>query len=86
MGAITVQGELQFQDPVELLRVEDLMRRFSAAHRFAFRRLLEGVDPGEIRKAIARLFGPNARYADGAVRMPKAFFPSAGSGTRTPAR
>lgn len=48
----------------------DLMRRFAAALRYAFNRLLEGHTREELKRAngpLAALFGLNTRYADDAI-------------------
>jgi predicted transposase len=43
------------------------MRRFSAAMRFAFQRLLEGKEESEVLKELSSLFNLNSRYAYGAL-------------------
>jgi IS605 OrfB family transposase len=60
--------------------VLDLMRRFSSATRFAYRRLLEGQDRKELKREdgpLCRLFGLNTRYADGAIEKAQAVLDSA---------
>jgi IS605 OrfB family transposase len=57
-----------------------LMRRFSSATRFAYRRLLEGQDRKELKREdgpLCRLFGLNTRYADGAIEKAQAVLDSA---------
>jgi len=43
------------------------MRRFSAAMRFAYQRLLEGKEESEVLKELSPLFDLNSRYAYGAL-------------------
>ncbi|MFZ8813306.1 MAG: IS200/IS605 family accessory protein TnpB-related protein, partial [Thermus aquaticus] len=60
--------------------VLDLMRRFSSATRFAYRRLLEGKSREELKREngpLCTLFGLNTRYADGAIEKAQAILDSA---------
>jgi IS605 OrfB family transposase len=60
--------------------VLDLMRRFSSATRFAYKRLLEGQDRKELKREdgpLCTLFGLNTRYADGAIEKAQATLDSA---------
>jgi IS605 OrfB family transposase len=60
--------------------VLDLMRRFSSAVRFAYRRLLEGQDRKELKREdspLCTLFGLNTRWADGAIEKARAVLDSA---------
>jgi Hypothetical protein len=60
--------------------VLDLMRRFSAATRFAYQRLLEGKNREELKREsgpLCTLFGLNTRYADGAIEKAQATLDSA---------
>jgi IS605 OrfB family transposase len=60
---------LEFQSEQDRKVVLDLMRRFSSAMRFAYQRLLEGVDNGDLRKCLSKLFNINARYANDAILL-----------------
>jgi predicted transposase len=56
------------------------MRRFSSAIRFAYNRLLEGKSREELKREngpLCTLFGPNTRYADGAIEKAQAALDSA---------
>ncbi|WP_028490826.1 IS200/IS605 family accessory protein TnpB-related protein [Thermus islandicus] len=75
-----VHARLVFPDPKDERAVLDLMRRFSAAKRFAYQRLLEGKSREELKRAdgpLCTLFRLNTRYADGAIEKAKAVLDSA---------
>jgi predicted transposase len=60
--------------------VLNLMRRFSAAMRFAYNRLLEGKTREELKREngpLSALFGLNTRYADSAIEKARAVLDSA---------
>ncbi|ACX51406.1 transposase [Ammonifex degensii KC4] len=64
---ITLQCLLEFQSEEDRRKVLDLMRRFSSAERYGYRRLLEGWPREELKKHLAQIFQVNTRYADDAV-------------------
>jgi IS605 OrfB family transposase len=75
-----VHARLVFPDPRDEEAVLDLMRRFSGATRYAYRRLLEGKSREELKRAegpLCTLFRLNTRYADGAIAKAKAVLDSA---------
>ena len=64
---LTLQCQLRFECQKDQEAVSELMRRFSAAMRFAFKRLLEGKEESEVLKELSSLFSLNSRYAYGAL-------------------
>jgi IS605 OrfB family transposase len=75
-----VHARLVFLKKEDEQAVLDLMRRFSSATRFAYKRLLEGQDRKELKREdgpLCRLFGLNTRYADGAIEKAQATLDSA---------
>jgi predicted transposase len=58
---ITLECMLEFEKEEEKEKVLALMRRFSSATRYAYKRLLEGVAEKEIEKAIQEKHKLNAR-------------------------
>ncbi len=75
-----VHARLVFPDPTDEEVVLDLMRRFSSATRFAYRRLLQGEDRKELKREdgpLCALFGLNTRWADGAIEKARAVLDSA---------
>jgi IS605 OrfB family transposase len=75
-----VHAHLVFFKKEDEQAVLDLMRRFSSAIRFAYRRLLEGKDRKELKREdgpLCTLFGLNTRYADGAIEKAQAALDSA---------
>jgi IS605 OrfB family transposase len=68
---ITLECMLEFEKEEEKEKVLALMRRFSSATRYAYKRLLEGVAEKEIEKAIQEKHKLNARYVRDAVLIAK---------------
>jgi predicted transposase len=66
---ITLECMLEFEKEEE--KVLALMRRFSSAARYAYKRLLEGTAEKEIEKAIQEKHKLNARYVKDAVLIAK---------------
>jgi predicted transposase len=64
---LTLQCQLRFECQKDQEAVSELMRRFSSAMRFAFKRLLEGKEESEVLKELSSLFNLNSRYAYGAL-------------------
>jgi transposase, putative, N-terminal domain len=64
---ITLECLLEFQNRQDKETVLDLMRRFSSAMRYAYKRLLEGEKRKDLKKNISRLFNINTRYSDDAI-------------------
>jgi len=75
-----VHARLVFLKKEDEQAVLDLTRRFSAATRFAYNRLLDGKTREELKREsgpLCRLFGLNTRYADGAIEKAQATLDSA---------
>jgi IS605 OrfB family transposase len=68
---ITLECMLEFEKEEENEKVLALMRRFSSATRYAYKRLLEGVAEKEIEKRVAEKHKLNARYVKDAVLIAK---------------
>ena len=68
---ITLEFTLEFEKEEEKEKVLALMRRFSSATRYAYKRLLEGVAEKEIEKRVAEKHKLNVRYVKDAVLMAK---------------
>ncbi len=68
---ITLECMLEFEKEEEKQKVLALMRRFSPATRYAYKRLLEGVPDKEIEKRVAEKHKLNARYVKDAVLIAK---------------
>jgi Hypothetical protein len=62
---------LEFEKEEEKEKVLALMRRFSSATRYVYKRLLEGVAEKDIEKAIQEKHKLNARYVKDAVLIAK---------------
>jgi IS605 OrfB family transposase len=68
---ITLGCMLEFEREEEKEKVLALMRRFSSATRYAYKRLLEGIAEKEIEKRVAEKHKLNARYVKDAVLIAK---------------
>jgi len=64
---ITLECMLEFEKDGDKEKALDLMRRFSSAMRYAYKRLLEGISEKEIEKAIKEKHKLNARYVRNAI-------------------
>jgi transposase, putative, N-terminal domain len=64
---ITLQCLLEFQNKQDKEIVLDLMRKFSSAMRYAYKRLLEGKKRKDLKKHLSKLFNINTRYSDDAI-------------------
>ncbi len=64
---ITVECLLAFDKDEDKEKVLDLMRKFSSMVRFAYKRLLEGVERKELKKMLSQKYGINTRYSDDAI-------------------
>jgi hypothetical protein len=53
---ITLQCQIEFQEEYDKKTVLDLMRRFSSAMRYAYKRLLEGNKRKDLKKNLSKLF------------------------------
>jgi len=73
---ITLQCLLEFQNKQDKEIVLDLMRRFSSAMRYAYKRLLEGEKRKDLKKNISRLFNINTRYSDDAIFLAQSIISS----------
>jgi IS605 OrfB family transposase len=75
-----VHARLVFLKKEDKQAVLDLTRRFSAATRYAYNRLLEGKTREELKREngpLCQLFGLNTRYADGAIEKARGILDSA---------
>jgi len=68
---LTLQCLLEFENEKDKEVVLDLMRRFSSAMRYAYKRLLESKERKDLKKNISRLFNINTRYSDDAILLAK---------------
>jgi predicted transposase len=73
---ITLECMLEFEKEEEKERVLALMRRFSSATRYAYKRLLEGIAEKEIEKRVAEKHKLNTRYVKDAVLIAKGMLKS----------
>ena len=64
---VTVQAKLIFSNREDKQKVLDLMRRWSACIRYAYKRLLEGCTRNELKKQLQGIFALNSRYVDDAI-------------------
>jgi transposase, putative, N-terminal domain len=62
---ITLECLLEFQNKQDKEIVLDLMRRFSLAMRYAYKRLLEGEKRKDLKKHLSKLFNINTRLKYG---------------------
>jgi len=81
---ITLQCLLEFSSNQDREVLLDLMRRFSAATRYAYQRLLEGQERKEIKKNISRLFNINTRYSDDAIFLANSMIESCNERQQNP--
>ncbi len=63
----TVECLLVFDKDEDKEKVLNLMRKFSSMVRFAYKRLLEGVERKELKKMLSQKYGINTRYSDSAI-------------------
>jgi transposase, putative, N-terminal domain len=68
---ITLQCLIEFKNEKDKEIVLDLMRRFSSAMRYAYKRLLESEKRKDLKKNISRLFNINTRYSDDTILLAK---------------
>nr|WP_234554003.1 IS200/IS605 family accessory protein TnpB-related protein [Thermus caliditerrae] len=74
-----LEALLVFPDHGDYVATLDLMRRFSSAVRYGYKRLLEGEDRKELKREdgpLCTLFRLNTRYADDAILKAKALLTS----------
>ncbi len=64
---ITISTKLLFSNYQDKEKVLNLMRIWSSAMRYAYKRLLESMDINTLRKLIQNVFGLNARYSHSAI-------------------
>ncbi len=75
-SVITLQCKLEFENRRDREKVLSLMRRFSSACRYAYKRLLEGRNRNNLKREIPLTFGINTRYADDAVLLAQSLLSS----------
>jgi transposase, putative, N-terminal domain len=66
---ITLECLLEFETKEDINAILDLMRRFSSAMRYAYKRSLESQKRKDLKKNISRLFNINTRYSDDAILL-----------------
>jgi transposase, putative, N-terminal domain len=66
---ITLECLLEFETKEDINAILDLMRRFSSAMRYAYKRLLEGEKRKDLKKHLSKLFNINTRYSDDAILL-----------------
>jgi len=64
---ITVECLLVFDEDEDKEKVLNLMRKFSSMVRFAYKRLMEGVERKELKKMLSQKYGINTRYSDSTI-------------------
>jgi transposase, putative, N-terminal domain len=64
---LTLKCLLEFKNEKDKEVVLDLMRRFSSAMRYAYKRSLESQKRKDLKKNVSRLFNINTRYSDDAI-------------------
>jgi IS605 OrfB family transposase len=73
---ITLQCLLEFETNKDRDTVLDLMRRFSSAMRYAYKRLLESEKRKDLKKHLSKLFNINTRYSDDAILLAQSMISS----------
>ena len=73
---VTIQGTLIELSDLQKADLDNLMRIFESAFRFAYARWCEGLAQGKIEKLVASTFGINSRWAKDATAKAKASFES----------
>jgi predicted transposase len=73
---ITLQCLLEFQNKQDKEIVLDLMRRFSSAMRYAYKKLLKGEKRKDLKKHLSKLFNINTRYSDDATFLAQSMITS----------
>jgi len=66
---VTVGCLLAFDKDEDKRQVLTLMRTFSSMFRFAYKRLLDGVERKELKKLLSRKYGINTRYSGDAILL-----------------
>ncbi|MEW6656475.1 MAG: IS200/IS605 family accessory protein TnpB-related protein [Aquificota bacterium] len=64
---ITISAKLLFSSYQDKEKVLNLMRIWSSAMRYAYKRFLEGMEINTLRKLIQDVFGLNSRYSHSAI-------------------
>jgi transposase, putative, N-terminal domain len=73
---ITLECLLEFETKEDINAILDLMRRFSSAMRYAYKRSLESQKRKDLKKNISRLFNINTRYSDDAILLAQSMITS----------
>ena len=63
----TIQAKLTFPSKEDEHLVLDLMRRWSSCVRYAYNKLLEGLDRNKLTRELQKVFKLNSRYVDDAI-------------------
>ncbi len=64
---LTIQAKLIFDSSEDKQKVLNLMRKWSACMRYAYKRLLEGHKRNELKRQLQGIFNLNSRYVDDAI-------------------
>jgi len=73
---LTLQCLLEFKNEKDKEIVLDLMRRFSSAMRYAYKKLLKGEKRKDLKKHLSKLFNINTRYSDDATFLAQSMITS----------
>ena len=73
---ITLECLLEFETKEDINAILYLMRRFSSAMRYAYKRLLEGEKRKDLKKHLSKLFNINTRYSDDAIFLAQSMITS----------
>jgi len=81
---IMVECLLAFDEDKDKEKVLNLMRKFSSMVRFAYKRLLEGMERKELKKVLSQKYGINTRYSDDAIFLAQQTLDSCLQGGQNP--
>ncbi len=62
-----IHGKLLFDNPQDIEILKNLTKRWSSACRYAYKRLIEGMNLNPLRKELMEKFGLNTRYSYSAI-------------------
>ncbi len=72
----TIHGKLLFDNPQDIESLKNLTKRRSSACRYAYKRLIEGMDKNLLRKELMEKFKLNTRYSYSAIVKAQALISS----------
>jgi transposase, putative, N-terminal domain len=73
---ITLECLLEFETKEDINAILDLMRRFSSAMRYAYKRLLENEKRKDLKRHLSKLFNINTRYSDDVIFLAQSIISS----------